>query len=130
VKTILIVDKDLGFVFWLGQILDAAGYTALPAKGVADATEIVSTLRLSIDILVAPQSEPNLHGLVERLRVTSPNLQVVAVAGERDQAIAGDRFDAVWKRGPCRRDAAAKSEWLDLIYSLSHDGALTSARSH
>ena len=30
--TVLIIDNDLGFIFWLGQILNDVGYAALPAK--------------------------------------------------------------------------------------------------
>jgi len=114
-KTILIVDRDLGFVFWLGQILDAAGYVAVPAKGVANAAEIVVKLRLSVDVLVAPMDEDGLHEFVERLRCSSPDLHVVALANEEDPAGATPPPGAVWKRKPQHRDEAAKSEWLGLI---------------
>ncbi|HEY1185240.1 MAG TPA: response regulator [Bryobacteraceae bacterium] len=114
-KTILIVDRDLGFVFWLGQILDAAGYVAVPAKGVADAAEIVVKLRLSVDILITPMAEHGLHEFVEKLRCSSPDLHVVALANEEDPAGATPPPGAVWKRKPQHRDEAAKSEWLGLI---------------
>jgi DNA-binding NtrC family response regulator len=87
-KTILIVDRDLGFVFWLGQILDAAGYVAVPAKGVADAAEIVATLRLPVDVLIAPAVERGVGEFMEKLRFSSPDLQVIALASEEDPAWA------------------------------------------
>ena len=40
-RSILIVDSDLGFVFWLGRALHDAGYEALPAKDVPEATAII-----------------------------------------------------------------------------------------
>ena len=52
-KSILIVDDDLGFVFWLGQTLDAAGYSSLPAKGISEAIELLQDFRVRIDVLIA-----------------------------------------------------------------------------
>jgi hypothetical protein len=117
-KTILIVDRDLGFVFWLGQILDATGYVAVPAKRVADAEEIVFALRLPVDVLIAPPAEHGLHEFVEKLRSSSPDLRVVALANEEDPAWTMPPPGAVWKRKPRHRDEASKSEWLDLIHDL------------
>lgn len=117
-KTILIVDRDLGFVFWLGQILDAAGYVAVPAKGVVDAAEIVATLRLPVDVLIAPPAERGIREFVEKLRFSSADLQVVALATEEDPAWAMPPPGAAWKRRPRRRDEATKSEWLDLLRDL------------
>ena len=127
-KTILIVDRDLGFVFWLGQILDENGYVAVPAKGVTDAAEIVVTLRLPVDLLIAPPDEHGLNELVEKLRLASPYLQVVALASEEDQAWAMPPPGAVWKRKPQHRDEAARSEWLNLIRDL--DGNCLTSVAH
>jgi hypothetical protein len=117
-KTILIVDRDLGFVFWLGQILDAAGYVAVPAKGVADAAEIVATLRLPVDVLIAPAVERGVGEFMEKLRFSSPDLQVIALASEEDPAWAMPPPGAVWRRKPRHRDEATRSEWLDLIHAF------------
>ena len=32
--SILLIDSDLGLLFWLGRILDHAGYQAFPARSV------------------------------------------------------------------------------------------------
>ena len=121
VKTILIVDRDLGFVFWLGQILDAAGSVAVPARGIADAAEIVAMLRLPVDVLIASPAERGVREFVERLRFSSPDLQVVALANEEDPASVTPPPGAVWKRKPQHRDEAAKSEWLGLIHGLGRN---------
>jgi hypothetical protein len=49
VKTVLLVDSDLGSVFWLGHALDSAGYEALPAKVFQDAIALLVQYRLSIE---------------------------------------------------------------------------------
>jgi hypothetical protein len=120
VKNILIVDRDLGFVFWLGQILDAAGYVAIPARGVAEASEIVTMLRLQVDALIAPPAERGLHEFVEKLRFNSPGLQLVNLVSEETSALTRPS-EGVWKRKPPRRDEPSKSEWLDLIHNLHQD---------
>src|SRR5579862_1947430 len=52
-KTVLILDDDLRFGFWLGHLLDAATvYSALPARSVPDATLLVRQLNLKVDVLV------------------------------------------------------------------------------
>ena len=127
-KTILIVDRDLGFVFWLGQILDAAGYIAVPAKGIVDAAEIVSTLRLPVDVLIAPSGEGGVREFVDNLRFDSPDVQVVALANEEDPAWAMPPRGAVWKRKPRNRDESTRSEWLDLIRGL--DRSCLTSMSH
>jgi hypothetical protein len=121
VKTILIVDRDLGFVFWLGQILDAAGSVALPARGIADAAEIVAMLRLPVDVLIASPAERGVREFVERLRFSSPDLQVVALASENDPAWAMAPPGVIWKRKLPHRDESARSEWLDLIHGLDRN---------
>ena len=67
-KTVLIIENDLGWVFWLGQALDEIGYQALPAKDVADAISLLRELKSNIDVLIV---NPTLKGVVpfiERLR--------------------------------------------------------------
>ena len=118
VKNILIVDRDLGFVFWLGQILDAAGYVAVPAKGVAEAAEIVDMLHLPVDVLIASPVEHGVREFTGKLRFTSPDLHVVALGNEGDLAQMMPPSWAAWKYKPRRWDEAAKSEWLDLVRDL------------
>lgn len=127
-KTILIVDRDLGFVFWLGQILDAAGYVAVPARGAVEAAEIVATLRLSVDVVIAPLTDRGVNGLVKTLRFASPGIQVIALGGEGDSSVPGRYSETVWQ-GPCRRDEAAKSEWLGLLYGLDRSYATSASRA-
>src|SRR5260370_6183096 len=47
-RTVLIVDRELGFVFWLSQALDEAGYRAFPAKSIPDANNLLLELNIEI----------------------------------------------------------------------------------
>ena len=64
-KTILITDRDLGFVFWLGQLLDDAGYQALPARSSVDAIALQNQFHLKIDLLIL---NPSLVGYASSLK--------------------------------------------------------------
>ncbi|HKE24889.1 MAG TPA: hypothetical protein VKB88_21150 [Bryobacteraceae bacterium] len=44
-KAVLIIDGDLGFVFWLGKLLADAGYQALPAKGFSEANALLDEMQ-------------------------------------------------------------------------------------
>ena len=49
-NTVLIADRDLGFVFWLGQALGKLGYQVLPAMNVPQAASYAEQFR--VDLLV------------------------------------------------------------------------------
>ena len=58
-KTVLIVDEDLGFVFWLGHLLNNAGYQVWPARNGEDAAALMDELGAELDLLII---DPNLRG--------------------------------------------------------------------
>jgi len=80
VKTVLIVDADLGFVFWLGQVLRVAGYAVLPAQSVPGAAALLAECNLAVDVLIVEPSLPGASDLVAALRHDRENVKVVAVS--------------------------------------------------
>ena len=125
-RNILIVDRDLGFVFWLGQILDAAGYVAIPAKGIAEATEIVSLLRLQVDVLIASLGERGVTEFADRLRSDLPGLSVIDLHG--DGELEPDRHSESGRRSAPRRDEEAKAYWLEAIRNAGSSLAASVSR--
>jgi len=114
--TILLVDTDLGFMFWLGQALGDDGYEALPAKSVGDAISLIDQLKIRIDLLIVNASLQRHASLVDRLHRTQEHLKVIAVSADRETPMPKG-FDAS-KSKPLRIDRAAKLEWLDLVRSV------------
>jgi hypothetical protein len=80
VRTVLIVDQDLGFVFWLGRALDAIGFNALPAKDPGDARRLVDELNVRADVLVADFSADGVEALAHYLCEENPTLRMVSTA--------------------------------------------------
>jgi CheY-like chemotaxis protein len=124
-KTVLVVDHDLGFVFWLGQLLDRMGYEALPAKSVPDAFSLLGTFKPSVDVLVVNPSLVNAADLVAALRYSQEHLNVIGLL-EGSETLP-DRlwgFASVRPR-PTIVDEITQFEWLQLIESISDNKPVT-----
>jgi hypothetical protein len=125
VKTVLLVDSDLGFVFWLGHALDSAGYEALPAKSVSDAIALLVQYRLSIDLLILNPSLAGAPGFAEDVRTSQRHAKIIVLA-ESTGAMQGGE---VSHPKPDRIDEIAKLEWLDLIHNVLAGEAKTAMAS-
>ena len=66
VKTVLLVDDNLGFAFWLGQALDRAGYETWPARSVPAAESLLEEVPLAVDLLVINASLPRAPAFATR----------------------------------------------------------------
>ena len=119
-KTILIVDSDLGFIFWLGQVLDSAGYEALPATSVQDAIALLDLLHLSISLLMLNASLPDAGYLIEALRKSQTHVRVIGISATEERGSILQGVD-VWRSKPERIDERAKLEWLQLTDRVLSD---------
>jgi CheY-like chemotaxis protein len=119
--TILLVDPDLGFVFWLGHALDTAGYNAVPAQDTRAASELIREHKLAVDILVIDPLLPDAIAFVTRLRRSRRSLNVVAAIPEEWEEIPPmPEVDAVIRK-PRRFNSIAALPWIHLIQNLSSD---------
>ncbi len=77
--TALIVDDDVGFILWLGEMLTESGYQAIPALHCRQALTLVKKLALRVDVLVV---NPELSGATQAMKTLSsghPRLRVVLI---------------------------------------------------
>lgn len=79
VATILILDNDLGFAFWLGQVLNAPHCTALPALTVAEASELIDHFNLKIDFLIMNPAVPGAEEFTRGLRKEHKQMRVAVL---------------------------------------------------
>jgi ActR/RegA family two-component response regulator len=115
VKTVLIIDPDLGFVFWLGQALSAAGYEAFPAKDISEAIALLAELHVQVDLLILNPSLAGAANLVAALRQSRADLKLLLLAGAGDQQIPSP--DAILPK-PAQADDLASSVWLRCVERL------------
>jgi len=76
---IIILDDDLGFVFWLAHVLVANGYSAFPATNVSEALKLIQELQgESVDLVIANLGLTGVSELLDRLRTRHVSLKVIA----------------------------------------------------
>ena len=116
-KTILLVDRDLGFVLWLGAALDRAGYRALPAPGSQEVVELLNELRVPVHLLVVACSLPDASALVRSLRLSQEHLKIIALTDDGAQPCPSvPEADLYCQRsGP---GEASERQWLETIQGL------------
>ena len=86
-KVALIIDHDLGFLMWLGEIFSELGCQAFPALGCRQALALAVRWKLPITTLVV---NPELRGArraAQALMATNPEWRVVLI---RDSTVPGD----------------------------------------
>ena len=144
VKTVLVIDDDLGFLFWIGKTLEHAEYNVIPAVSTAKAHSLLSALALAPDLLIINPVLPDSADFIDILRRDSPGLRVMAAVDEDTRETT--RIDVEvdrWVQKPPgliiaegafldqnsdteRDDQASREEWL-LILRMALEGNSTSA---
>jgi hypothetical protein len=114
-KTIVIIDDDLGFVFWLGQLLGDADYKVLPTKGFSDASTLLSELNTEIDLLIVNPSLAGAADFINALRRSRPNAKILAALSDNDQPAGQVQNADIIARKPRQPDAAASTLWLSVV---------------
>ena len=115
IKTVLIVDPELGFVFWLGQALDRAGYQALPAKSCEDAADLLKQLNVEIHLLIVGHSLPGAAAFTDALRRGQGHLKVIAVIGDGEEPSAPFPGANASQLMLSAVDETSEIEWLETI---------------
>ena len=89
-KSILIVDSDVGFIFWLGAALSGAGYQPWPACSPSDAISVAGREALArLDLLIVNASLPGVSKLIAHFHRTQASLKVMAL-GPQDKTLYGE----------------------------------------
>jgi DNA-binding NtrC family response regulator len=125
-KTVLILDRDLGFVFWLGQMITKAGYQAFPANSCDSANELVRHLNLGIDMLIVSYSIPGAGGFVHSLLQSQKHLKVIAVLDAGDKPVSAFAGADATEHKPSPTDEPSAAKWLATVKSaFARDRART-----
>jgi hypothetical protein len=106
---ILLMDPDIGFTFWLGELLDRAGFEAFPAKDIPDAEQLLKRLPVTVELVILDCTLRGAEGFISGLRQEQQNLKTIctvppgkensipgAVTLERDRMQPGEEAAAVW----------------------------------
>ena len=114
-KTVLIIDSDLGFVFWLGRILQGAGCEVIPVKGFAEASVLLSELNTGVDLLIVDSRLAGVVDFADEQRRSRPNLKILVAIGDKDTPAGQIQPADVIARKPPHLDDTAASLWLRMV---------------
>jgi ActR/RegA family two-component response regulator len=117
-KTVLIIDRDLGFVFWLGQTLDAAGFAAIPARDVPNAISIITEHHLAVDVVVLNAVLANAVPLIAALQRPGHPIRFVAVGDSQDDTRAELTGVTSIRIKPPKFNQHYGREWVELINAM------------
>ena len=110
---VLIVDDDLGFVWWLGDIFSKAGCQVVPALNIEQSVSITKELNLEVDVIVV---NPELAGISEIIRALScaRPLKIVAI-GNHDADVKGTVHAQATLERPSGWDSISQQAWLGCV---------------
>ncbi len=114
---VLIVDEDLGFVWWLGQMFSQAGCQVVPALSSEQSDSYARNL--NVDVMVV---NPELAGVPELIRGMSSTRtpKIVAIRNHNASVRGAVRADATLER-PSGWGAVSQNEWLGCVRRLVKD---------
>jgi DNA-binding NtrC family response regulator len=114
-KTVLIIDSDLGFVFWLARILEESGYDVLPAKSFSDGISLARRFERELAVLIVNPSFPGSSAFIDYLhRVQDPKL--IALTESLGSPVP--YWVSAMRTKPLKFDESAGQEWLRLVKSV------------
>jgi two-component SAPR family response regulator len=124
VPVVLIVDEDLGFVWWLCQIFSQAGCQVVPALNSAQTDSLARNLNLKVDVIVV---NPELEGVSELIGSlsTARHPKIIAIRNHNTRARLAFEADATLER-PSGWGPVSEQEGLGCVRRLVKDVKVTS----
>lgn len=119
---ILLIDRDLGLLFWLGHVLDHAGFQAFPARTVPDAASLLAELHLTIGVLILDCCLPGAEDLIVSMRRSRRFLKVICLGGDVPH-ICARGVDAVCSR-PDGFTERSKAKWVKAVREVMSASAV------
>ena len=109
--TVLILDNDLGFVWWLGEIFSELGYDAVPALSCPQALSMIKELDLSVDLVILNPELPGISPIIRAMQHAHPAARIVMIGESTPRAIEGLPIHGTLER-PSGWEPTSRQEWL------------------
>jgi len=84
-SSVLVIDRELGFMFALSQALRRRNIAAIPCCSVAEAEALLSNLRPDLNVLLINCSCPGVCAFARELRRKRTKLRVVGITSDSRQ---------------------------------------------
>ncbi len=121
---VLIVDEDLGFVWWLGQIFSQAGCQVVPALNLEQSVSLARDLNLKVDVLVVNPELAGVSELIQGLSSARPP-KIVAIRNQ-NTGVRGAVYAHATMERPSGWGPVSQKEWLGSVRRVVKDVQATS----
>jgi ActR/RegA family two-component response regulator len=108
--TALIVDDDVAFVLWLGEMFIENGYAAFPALEAEEALTLVKDLAVRVDVLVVNPLLRGAYRAIDALKDRLPELRVVLIRDSADGPSVNATPPALERPSPW--EPISKEQWM------------------
>jgi hypothetical protein len=115
--SVLIVDEDLGFVGWLGELFSEAGYRALPALNCSQAVSLIEKFKLDVDVIAVNEGLAGVAGMIGLLRRDHRPLKIVVIRNPAGEGLAEIPAHATLDR-PSGWEPISRPDWLKKVLSV------------
>jgi DNA-binding response OmpR family regulator len=122
---VLIVDEDVGFVFWLGEIFSEAGCQVVPALNYWQALSITRKLNLQVDVIVVDPDVDRVSQVIQTLSLEQRPFKVVAIRNRDTDAEDAIHAHATLER-PSPWQPLSPQEWLERVRGILREIYATS----
>jgi hypothetical protein len=111
----LIVDSDLGFVFWLGEVFKVLDAPCLPARSIPEALDRLESDGFIPELIILNPALPGAAEFVHEIRSTRGHLPIIAaIEPAVEMRSILDPFDVVQPK-PAVPGEEAASQWIEVI---------------
>lgn len=110
--TVLILDDDVAFVLWLGEIFVENGCQAFPALHSRQAVTFANKLVRPVDILVVNPNLPGAKRTVQSLSRLQPSLRVLFIQNEQGAARDLDGVPHLRLERPTGFEHISRPQWV------------------
>jgi hypothetical protein len=115
--TVWIVDDDLGFVCWLGDIFTEAGFRALPALNCLEGVALVKRMGIEPDLILLNPHLPGVARMLQGRMRAKRHAKIVTIGAPPKALAASFRVHATLER-PFGSEPPSRSEWLEKVRKL------------
>jgi hypothetical protein len=102
---ILVVDEDLGFIFWLGEIAEEIGCTCIPALSCWEAISSIKAFDVEIDLLIVNLTLEGVGEMIQTMTREQCPFQIVSSA----------QIMLNFSLGRDGQEPVARQNWIQLI---------------
>lgn len=115
--TVLILDQDLGFVFWLAEIFNEVGCQVAPGLDYTQAVSLTKRFHLSVDLVVVNPALEWAQQVLSTLSARGRTPKIVVIRDEMTKSVGAIHADAILKR-PTASQQTSRQEMLAQVREI------------